>query len=79
MGKGNPNPAHQVGVELGVGTHNLYRPMSNHASLACGEGTAMAETRKLAAFLRRMWSDSASLPGPTRSGHLPASERCEAI
>ena len=32
----------------------------------------MAETRKLAAFLRRMWSDSASLPGPTRSGHLPA-------
>ena len=53
--------------------------MSNHASLACGEGTAMAETRKLAAFLRRMWSDSASLPGPTRSGHLPASERCEAI
>ena len=32
-----------------------------------------------AAFLRRMWSDSASLPGPTRSGHLPASERCEAI
>ena len=30
----------------------------------------MAETRKLAAFLRRMWSDSASLPGPTRSGHL---------
>ena len=32
--------------------------MSNRASLACGEGTAMAETRKLAAFLRRMWSDS---------------------
>ena len=31
--------------------------MSNRASLACGEGTAMAETRKLAAFLRRMWSD----------------------
>jgi hypothetical protein len=51
--------------------------MSNRASLACGEGTAMAETRKLAAFLRRMWSDSASLPGPTRSGHLPASERCD--
>src|SRR5580704_10757236 len=48
--------------------------MSNRASMACGEGTAMAETRKLAAFLRRMWSDSASLPGPTRSGHLPASE-----
>jgi ABC-type amino acid transport substrate-binding protein len=24
-------------------------------------------------------ADSASLPGPTRSGHLPASERCEAI
>ena len=37
----------------------------------------MAETRKLAAFLRRMWSDSASLPGPTRSGHLPASERSQ--
>ena len=34
----------------------------------------MAESRKLAAFLRRMSSDSASLPGPTRSGHLPASE-----
>ena len=40
--------------------HNLYGPMSNRASMACGEGTAMAETRKLAAFLRRMWSDSAS-------------------
>ena len=26
-----------------------------------------SETRKLAAFLRRMWSDLASLPGPTRS------------
>ena len=35
---------------------------------ATGGLTAMAETRKLAAFLRRMWSDSASLPGPTRSG-----------
>ena len=30
-------------------------------------GRFAAETRKLAAFLRRMWSDSASLPGPTRS------------
>ena len=51
----------------------------NHLPSGVCEGTAMAETRKLAAFLRRMWSDSASLPGPTRSGHLPASERCEAI
>ena len=37
--------------------------MSNHASLACGEGTAMAETRKLAAFLRRMWSEFSKLAG----------------
>jgi len=26
--------------------------MSNHASLACGEGTAMAETRKLASNIK---------------------------
>jgi hypothetical protein len=38
--------------------------------MACGEGTAMAETRKLAAFLRRMWSDSASLPGPNEERTL---------
>jgi hypothetical protein len=36
----------------------------------------MAETRKLAAFLRRMWSDSASLPGPTRP-HPSAAKRSD--
>src|SRR4029077_12921266 len=30
---------------------NLSSATSNRASLACGEGTAMAETRKLAAIL----------------------------
>jgi class 3 adenylate cyclase len=31
--------------------NNLSKASSNRASLACGEGTAMAETRKLAAIL----------------------------
>jgi hypothetical protein len=31
--------------------NNLSRPRGDRASLACGEGAAMAETRKLAAIL----------------------------
>ena len=40
-----------AGEQSSARRNNLSRPTSNRANLACGEGTAMAETRKLAAIL----------------------------
>ena len=39
------------GEQSSARRNNLSRPRNSRASLACGEGTAMAETRKLAAIL----------------------------
>ncbi len=47
--------------------NNLSRVMSNRASLACGGGTAVAETRKLA-VLQQMWPDTASSLALTKRG-----------